>query len=373
MRALPRVLAALLLCAAAASAGDAPRKVALFKTHKTSGTTLGAVLFRYAALRSSRIFTAGNASAECAAGFEAAGCLRAHALTPLPALGAAGPHADVVLHHVSMSGNLSGATFGDVLRFYAAALVGTAAADAPQPLLLVPVREPVARFASFFHFYGRFRRLPAAPGAPTLQDWIDARAGADGFAAEFGLRTAADTDAFLELLTAPDAVRRTGGLRPFFFPSERFDDALLVLGSLLNFTWQDSLYVRLQNSGAYEPPSAAQRDAIRAQTTLDARIYAATTASFERDFGAVQARIGAASWRRSQAALASRLKTLRSSVDDSSSLSAACQALGAWYQRDDLAYESSVDEVTWRAPVPPVARRRAMAEAFRQSNGSRFC
>jgi hypothetical protein len=344
-----------------------PRGVALLKTHKTGGTTLGGALFRFEAARSRRIFSAGNATAACAApgAFASPPCLLAHALTPLPTA----PHqqrADAVLNHVSMEGNLSasGTTFTDVLRLYDATL-GSENDTAPY-LLVIPVREPVARYASWFHFYGRYKRLPsaAAPEAPTLDEWIASQNGANGFASEFGARSDADVEALLSRLAAPAP-------RVLFFPAERFDDAMLLLAEVLAFSWHDTLYLRLQESGAYPAPDATQRAAIAAQSALDARIYEAAMATFEADLSELRAKLGESRWARRRDALSARLHVLRSSA---TLHTPACAALRDWYLLDDLAHEGSIDPLTWRAPpAPRGTSREEMAAAFAASNGTAFC
>lgn len=214
----------------------------MFKTHKTASSTLGSVLFRWAAGRGKRVFVNGNSSAACAQ-MSADTCNAAHVLAPL--IPSPRP-ADVVLHHLS-HGVLE-VPFSAVLEWYGKVFEG-----APFTLL-VPIRSPVDRLVSWWKYF----ETKGNWDEKQLEKWVDeGGVPRNTFAAEFGLTSQEDVEHFLQQIEAG-----SNGFGPhihvLWLPLESFDEAVVLMGHHLGFSMLETMYIPI-NPG----PPMQLSDAIR--------------------------------------------------------------------------------------------------------------
>jgi hypothetical protein len=332
-----------------ATTGFAYRKVAYYKTHKTASTSLGAVIFRYSAKRSLRIFARGNTTVACAGPVWTNDCDTAHVLYPLPAYPRT---ADVVLHHVS-HGTLEH-SFLHLLDWYGKVL-------GDQFITIIPLRQPTARFVSWYNFFvkGKPSELPAGE---TLDTWVASGKGANGFALELGLSSEAQVDEFIKNMTL---WRASAARRIFWFPTEEFDDALLMLGHRLSFNFMDLLNDRLFENRA-APVSAELQNRIEQQIGWDKRIYEAALSTFQAERDEMQRSSDTMSWDTKKEMMAKVQAIFQQSMAQDS-----CAQQRDWYQMGDLAYEGQISSGTLLAPVPGALRNDAMLRAF--ADKQRFC
>jgi hypothetical protein len=221
--------------------GDARSRCAALQTHKTGSTTLGAALFRFGARYHKARYTpqAGAARApHCACtelsrlrsplqrfycqGTPPQACKKAHILWPGKPLPPRQVY-DLQLNHLSGNGVLRG-TFGSVVAWYKArthcvtacapcqwlrgcaltpcaqTMLGTdggvwrrsGGVAAPPWALVVPMRNPVSHYLSWFFYFGE------PDNRMSVEQWAATGMGANGLAAEFGLKTQEDVERFIE-------------------------------------------------------------------------------------------------------------------------------------------------------------------------------
>ena len=175
-----------------------PPRFALYKTHKTASTTLGSVLFRFAARKGIVLWSQGNSSAACLGGWTP-GCRSARVLDPLP------DHTrrvQAVLHHVTVAGELRVA-FSEVMEWYKK-VIDT------DFVLIVPIREPVVRYISWYNFYIKhnnctFLDYPCKAEWDSLDTWAGLGHGANGFSKEFGITSASESENLVDSLESMNA------------------------------------------------------------------------------------------------------------------------------------------------------------------------
>lgn len=318
------------------------RKVAFYKTHKTASTSLGAVIFRYAAKRSLRMFARGNTTAACAGPVWTVACDNAHVLYPLPAHPQS---ADVVLHHVS-HGTLEH-SFLHLLDWYGQVL-------GEQFITVVPLRKPSARFVSWYNFF--IKDKPAElPAGKTLDTWIESGKGANGFALELGLSSEPQVSEFIANMTL---WRSSAARRIFWFPSEEFGDALLMLGHHLGFNFMDLLNERLFENRA-SPTQPEQEKRIQQQVGWDQRIYDAAFDIFKAEREEIRQLQDTLSWDTKKELMAKAQAIFEQSIAQDS-----CALQRDWYRMSDLSYEGQISSDTLIAPVPGAVRNNIMLQVY---------
>jgi len=317
------------------------RKVAFYKTHKTASTSLGAVIFRYAAKRSLRMFARGNTTAACAGPVWTVACDNAHVLYPLPAHPRS---ADVVLHHVS-HGTLEH-SFLHLLDWYGQVL-------GDQFITIIPLRKPTGRFVSWYNFFikGKPAELPAGE---TLDTWIESGKGANGFAHELGLSSEAQVSEFIANMT----LWRSSLRRIFWFPAEEFEDALLMLGHHLGFNFMDLLNERLFENKA-SPIQPDQEKRIEQQVGWDQRIYDAAIKIFLAEREEIRQLPDTLSWDTKKELMAKAQAIFEQSMAQDS-----CTQQRDWYRMGDLSYEGQISSDTFLAPVPGALRNNIMLRVY---------
>ena len=314
-------------------------KFAFYKTHKTASTSLSAVAFRFGARHGLRMYARGNTTEACGGPKWTVDCDHAHTLWPL----ITNPRqADMVLHHMS-HGTLEH-SFSHLLDWYQRVL-------GPRFLTIVPVRKPSTRFVSWFNFFVRGKPEEGAAGA-SLAAWVESGRGANGFSAEFGVKSSADAEALVQNMTGAwrgaDPARRI-----LWLPMERFEDAVLMLGHHAHWTYMDLLNDKLfENSNAPKDVQAELAARIEAQCVWDNRIYDAALRLFEEDLAELKAATNEKlSWS-ARSELLQQLQTTMHRSFDAAWERPSCAVTREWYTMGDLQYEGQINPDTFMASVP---------------------
>ena len=263
------------------------------------------------------------------------------------------------------------------------------AVESPPPwALIVPVREPVSHYLSWYNYF-------AEPDLHlSVQQWVRTRRSANGLAAEFGLRTVEDVTSFLKVMAwgvGGDAdAPAIGGATQLWLPMERFDDGMLLLRRTLGWSLLDVTYAvmfdsRQEHASRWDgklikpTPKAASLskelvDSIKALNHLDGRIYDKANKLFDGALAAVRGRPGSAAraaWNAEREEFTRMQAALEASFNSSARVG-ACGALRAWYTLSDMSYEGKIDARGY-AVVPPEATEQAMLAAYEKSGKTRFC
>jgi hypothetical protein len=209
--------------------------IAFFKTHKTGSTTVGAVLFRYAARHGLRIADAGELVLR-------PGTALASARTSSPP--------DLAVGHLTKSGGPfhwhprdSAQVAGNRTRgtsspthvldaFYSALLQGQ---QRPVPLMITVVRHPADRSRSHYDYYLRSTAKHTKGISHWINDpiyWSSGSKLPNYQCQELGLHNSTEVDAFVEIVLAPktplDRSHATVGFH-LVMVAERMTDSLLLL------------------------------------------------------------------------------------------------------------------------------------------------
>jgi hypothetical protein len=257
----------------------------------------------------------------------------------------------VVLHHVS-HGALEH-SFLHLLDWYGKVL-------GDQFITIIPLRKPIGRFVSWYNFF--IKGKPAEmPEGETLHTWIASGKGANGFALELGLNSEALVSEFIRNMTL---WRFSASRRIFWFPTEEFDDSLLMLGHHLGFNFMDLLNERLfENKAA--PISADLQSRIEQQVGWDQRIYEAAFHIFQAEREEMK-RFPGMSW-----ATKTELMAKAKAIFQQSIALDSCAQLRDWYRMGDVAYEGQISSDTFLAPVPRPLRNDVMLRTY--GSKQQFC
>ena len=136
-------------------------------------------------------------------------------------------------------------------------------------VLIIPIREPVARYISWYQFYIQrnnctFLEYSCKKEWELFENWVESGQEANGFAKEFGIRTLAELENVVNLLSALNVVT---------VPMTSFEPALRVVAERLHMDHLDRVYIPLNAFGSRYFVSEYLLRKIRMLTKLDRMLY----------------------------------------------------------------------------------------------------
>lgn len=142
-----------------------------------------------------------------------------------------GKSGEVILNHLSGSGQMPKGVWPKVHRFYENAI--------SDMRLVTVLREPRSRLLSYYYYYVENPRKRRRHRPPSLEEWVAGPAVHHGLRAEFGLVDETDMKVFMEEYI---------GKFDFIVITDRMDESMIAMAYTLGWSVADVTYLRLLDS-----------------------------------------------------------------------------------------------------------------------------